>query len=74
MPRYNKIYRSLNNERLNNDKVPKSEGMIKSCLNKMGYDTEFEAQRIASIYNQRAYKCNYCAHWHLTSAKQLRRM
>lgn len=42
----------------------------KSCTRKKRYDTAKAASEMAAQLKQRAYLCNFCAHWHLTASEQ----
>lgn len=37
------------------------------CYVKKAYKTIHKAETKAREYNQRAYKCEFCPYWHLTS-------
>lgn len=67
MSSLNKLYRAENNRRLNNATLGVTEKQKRMCLSKLGFDTGYEAERAALLFDQRAYSCDYCAHYHLTS-------
>lgn len=46
----------------------------KMCGSKRQYDTEFAANFFGSAYFQRAYRCDVCGRWHLSSQMNNRRV
>lgn len=63
-----KIYKAANRSIINSNKEidPRR---LRACLEKAGYDTEFEAQVFAAKRDQDYYQCRYCPHYHLTTKK-----
>jgi len=70
MSSYDKIYKKLNNI-IKSARKDIDQKELRGCLNKIGYDTEFEADVAAAKHGLRSYKCLYCPHYHLTSQKKI---
>lgn len=67
--RLDKLYEKTNKMVMQAKGIKQDDPIYRMCLSKIGYDTEFEAEIMAAKHDLRAYRCNHCPHWHLTSQK-----
>lgn len=47
---------------------------FKQCDEKVKFATEGMARRVGKRWGQRAYRCDVCNRWHLTSRREERRL
>ena len=51
------------------ERLPQHEVIERSCLRKVRYDTEAEAER-RTFVGRTAYRCPHCRGWHITSQEK----